>query len=72
MKTVTYSSLNSNMMSVKVGDRIKIVKLEDPYALDTYNGRQGIVEHIDSIGQLHGTWGGLAVIPEEDEFEVIN
>ena len=72
MKTVTYSSLNSNMMSVKVGDGIKIVKLEDPYALDTYNGRQGIVEHIDSIGQLHGTWGGLAVIPGEDEFEIIN
>ena len=71
MKTATYSLSNSNM-TIKVGDRIKIVKLEDPYALDTYNGRQGIVEHIDSIGQLHGTWGGLAVIPGEDEFEIIN
>ena len=36
-----------------------------------YNGRSGVVEHIDSIGQLHGTWGGLAIIPETDEFEVI-
>ena len=37
-----------------------------------YNGRRrsGVVEHIDSIGQLHGTWGGLAVIPGVDDFEV--
>lgn len=33
--------------------------------------RPGIVEHIDSIGQLHGTWGGLAIIPEVDEFEIV-
>ena len=36
-----------------------------------YNGRSGVVEYIDSLGQLHGTWGGLAIIPETDEFEVI-
>ena len=59
-------------MRVKQGDRIRIIKLDDPYALDTYNGREGVVLHIDSLGQLHGTWGGLAVIPEEDEFEVIS
>ena len=36
-----------------------------------YNGREGVVQRIDSIGQLHGTWGGLAVIPGEDEFKVL-
>ena len=36
-----------------------------------YNGRSGVVEHIDSIGQLHGTWGGLALIPEVDDFEIV-
>ena len=36
-----------------------------------YNGRSGVVEYIDSLGQLHGTWGGLVIIPETDEFEVI-
>ena len=36
-----------------------------------YNGRSGVVEHIDSIGQLHGTWGGLAVIPGVDEYEIL-
>lgn len=35
-----------------------------------YAGRTGTVEFIDSIGQLHGTWGGLAIIPEVDEFEI--
>lgn len=56
---------------VKVGDRIRIIRLDDPYTLDTYNGREGVVNDIDSAGQLHGTWGGLAVIPWEDEFEVL-
>ena len=37
-----------------------------------YNGRSGVVEHIDSMGQLHGTWGGLAIIPGVDDFEVID
>ena len=35
-----------------------------------YNGRSSVVEHKESIGQLHGTWGGLAVNPGEDEIEV--
>ncbi len=32
-----------------------------------HNGRTGIAEHIDSLGQLHGRWGRLAVIPETDD-----
>ena len=59
------------MKEAKVGDRIRIIRLDDPYALDTYNGREGEVTLIDDAGQLHGTWGGLAVIPWEDEFEVL-
>ena len=59
------------MKEVKVGDRIRIIRLDDPYALDSYNGREGEVTLIDDAGQLHGTWGGLAVIPWEDEFIVL-
>ena len=33
--------------------------------------QEGVIEHIDGIGQLHGTWGSLAVIPEADDFEII-
>ena len=59
-----------NIYGVHEGDRIKITKLDDPYD-NTYIGREGVVEHIDSMGQLHGTWGGLAVIPGEDKFVII-
>lgn len=62
-------------LGVKVGDTIRITRMADQNGKDwqatAYNGREGVVEIIDSMGQLHGTWGGLAVIPEEDEFIVI-
>ena len=36
-----------------------------------YAGKQGVITKIDDMGQLHGTWGGLAVIPGVDEFTII-
>ena len=63
------------MEKVKKGDTIRIIRMNDYGGKDLkariYNGRSGFVEYIDSLGQLHGTWGGLAIIPETDEFEVI-
>lgn len=56
-------------MNAKVGDKIKIIHLKGE--TDVYDGKEGIVKHIDSIGQLHGTWGGLAIIPEEDDYEIL-
>ena len=56
---------------VHEGDTIRITRLDDPYTPETYVGREGTVTHIDSMGQLHGTWGGLAVIPGEDGFTII-
>jgi len=56
---------------VKVGDRIRITKLDDPYSPESYVGKEGTIQHIDSLGQLHGTWGGLAVIPEQDEYIIL-
>ena len=62
------------MKKVKIGDTIRIIRMNDDGGKDLqarmYNGRSGVVEHIDSMGQLHGTWGGLAVIPGVDEIEV--
>ena len=54
---------------MEIGTRIRIVHLsgED----NRYDGKEGLVEYIDDMGQLHGTWGGLAIIPEEDEFIVL-
>lgn len=52
----------------KIGDRIRILFMEGE---PQYEGREGIIKSIDSLGQLHGTFGGLAVIPEKDAFEII-
>ena len=60
------TKLTSN---AKIGDRIRIIHLEGED--NSYDGKEGTVDHIDDIGQLHGSWGGLAVIPGVDEFEVI-
>ena len=45
---------------VKVGDKIRIDNMSGEPG---YCGREGIVRSIDDAGQLHGSWGGLAVIP---------
>ena len=62
------SLFNESNSSYKVGDTIRIIYMSGE---PNYEGRTGKITHIDSIGQLHGTWGGLAVIPGEDKFEVI-
>lgn len=56
-------------MDYRVGMIIKIVEMKGE---PSYDGKFGIVTHVDSIGQLHGTWGGLAVQPENDTIEVID
>lgn len=55
-------------MALKIGDKIKIIEmLGEPH----YTGKVGVVDHIDSMGQVHGTWGGLAVQPERDTVEIL-
>lgn len=56
-------------IKANVGDKIRIIHLEGED--NCYDGREGVIEHIDGIGQLHGSWGGLAVIPEADKFLII-
>lgn len=51
----------------KVGDKVTIIQMEDE---PQYSGKYGIILDIDSIGQLHGTWGGCALIPGVDDYEV--
>ena len=51
-----------------IGKKIKIINmLGEP----NYAGKEGIVTYIDDMGQIHGTWGGLAILPEVDTFEII-
>lgn len=52
----------------KIGDKLKIIHMDgEPH----YTGKVGTVTHIDSKKQIHGTWGGCALIPEVDTWEVI-
>ena len=52
----------------KIGDKIRIIWMEGE---PDYIGREGIVEYIDDMKQIHGTWGGCALIPETDSWTVI-
>lgn len=66
-----HEMVNRIKASYPAGTRIRINSMEDPYASD-YEGKEGIVDHVDDFGQLHGTWGGLAIIPGVDDFSVLS
>lgn len=51
-----------------LGKRVKILDMAGEMC---YNNKCGTVTHVDDAGQLHGTWGGCAILPEVDEFEII-
>ncbi len=36
-----------------------------------YYNRVGKVTFIDDLNQVHGTWGGCAIIPNVDKFIII-
>lgn len=56
------------MKSIKVGNKIHIIHMSgEPH----YDGREGVVRHIDDMGTLFGTWGGLGIVPDEDSFTII-
>jgi len=61
--------MNLKEKNVSYGDKIRIINMLDE---PQYKGKEGIVEFVDDIGQIHGTWGGCAIIPENDEFEIIS
>ena len=55
------------------GTRIRLNHMDDPYD-PVADGTLGTVEHVDDAGQIHMKWddgGGLALVPDEDDFEII-
>ena len=54
---------------VKIGDKVHIIIMQGE---PQYTDKEGTVEYIDDAGQIHGTWGGCALIPGKDIWEVIN
>lgn len=55
-------------MFVNIGDKIRINYMKGE---PQYTGKEGIVRFIDDIGDIHGSWGGCAIVPDVDEFEII-
>ena len=47
----------------KVGDMIYIYNM---FGEPHYSGKKGIVRSIDDMGQIHGTWGGCALVSGDD------
>lgn len=56
-----------NKSEVKPGDIIHIYQM---FGEPQYSGKEGVVRSIDDIGQIHGSWGGLA-LQYDDDWEII-
>ena len=53
----------------KVGQKVVIIEMSGE---PQYSGKSGEIKFIDALGQLHGTWGGCALIPSEDRFYIVD
>ena len=51
-----------------VGKKVHVVIMDPYHPIDAC----GIVELVDDAGQVHGTWGGLAALPDEDTIELVD
>ena len=57
----------------KPGTRIRLISMGDPYS-PVEPGTLGTVGLVDDAGQIHMRWDNgrtLALIPEEDNFEIV-
>ena len=55
-------------MKVEIGMVIKILEMKGE---PNYKDKVGVVTYVDSNGQIHGTWGGCALL-EGDTYIVID
>lgn len=62
-----YRKMVNQKKMVQIDDHITIKKM---IGEPQYTGKSGIVTHFDDADQIHGTWGGLAIVPDADEFEI--
>lgn len=58
----------SKGLKANIGDTVRIIEMSGE---PQYAGKEGDILSIDGIGQIHGTWGGCAIIPDIDTFEII-
>lgn len=53
---------------IKVGTKLVIIEMSGE---PQYSGAIGTVTHVDDMGQIHGTWGGCALIPGVDKYIIL-
>ena len=71
---ISEDKLNEIKEKYPIGTKVKLTKdMDDKFPI--LAGTVGTIDYIDSEGQLHMIWENgrtLALIPEVDEFEIIN
>ena len=61
--TVFLEPFEINMSTTNIGQKLKIIDMKDE---PSYKGKTGVITNIDDANQIHGTWGGCAIIPDKD------
>ena len=60
---------------MKIGDTIRIINLVDEPYNSNYFGKTGVVEKIETDPwgdkRASGTWGGIYIYIDKDEYEII-
>lgn len=60
--------MKKSKSEVKPGDIIHIYYMSGE---PQYSNREGMVRSIDDMNQIHGSWGGLALL-FDDDWEIID
>lgn len=61
----TFGTMIKNVLEM-----LDYVVIDEMEGEPRYNGKSGFIDHIDDIGQLHGSWGSLAINPQVDKIRV--
>ena len=56
------------MVKIEGKRKVHIIKMVGE---PQYNGREGYATYIDDMGQIHGTWGGLALQPNFKNYRIV-
>lgn len=57
-----------------VGRKVRLISANNDSDFDDskYNGSEGIIEHVDDMGQIHFSGCSIAIIPEYDDWELLD
>ena len=65
-----HKEFNDILNHFKVEEKDKKNMVDTVFKKD-YDGTIGVVDLVDDAGQIHGSWGGCALIPGVDDLDII-